>query len=371
MMSRLAGGIGGRGPGETKLEISRRRAKERIHDLERRLKRSRPPRSTTRPAPPHRRARRRHRRLHQRRQVEPPQHRHRRRVIAEDKLFATLDPVVRRIRFPKDYEVVLLDTVGFIRDLPRTCAPRSPPPSRRWPTPTSAPRRRRQRRRSRSARRRPSTRILGELGLAEKPRLVVWNKADRAVRRPRASGQRASGRASRLPSGLSHSRPPTRSSSHGTWIGSASEAVASLVAVLVPADRGLGADLDHPLGAAGALAPRLAGHDLPGADQARPPRSTADLEVAERARAGRGCAVHSVTTIADAIAAALPQPRRDHPRAVAAQVDELDLDHVGRPADRQLRRTRTDRSGARADRRPPPPARARAGSGRRRPADRG
>ena len=39
-------------------------------------------------------------------------------VIAEDKLFATLDPTVRRIRFPKDYEVVLLDTVGFIRDLP-------------------------------------------------------------------------------------------------------------------------------------------------------------------------------------------------------------------------------------------------------------
>ncbi|MCA9635925.1 MAG: 50S ribosome-binding GTPase, partial [Myxococcales bacterium] len=39
-------------------------------------------------------------------------------VIAENKLFATLDPTVRRIRFPQDREVVLLDTVGFIRDLP-------------------------------------------------------------------------------------------------------------------------------------------------------------------------------------------------------------------------------------------------------------
>src|SRR5690606_5915268 len=39
-------------------------------------------------------------------------------VRAEDKLFATLDPTVRRMRFPQDREVVLLDTVGFIRDLP-------------------------------------------------------------------------------------------------------------------------------------------------------------------------------------------------------------------------------------------------------------
>jgi GTPase len=40
------------------------------------------------------------------------------RVDAEDKLFATLDPTVRRIRFPREREIVLLDTVGFIRDLP-------------------------------------------------------------------------------------------------------------------------------------------------------------------------------------------------------------------------------------------------------------
>jgi GTP-binding protein HflX len=113
------GGIGGRGPGETKLEIDRRRAKDRIADLERRLSRLRRQRDQ-------RRARR-------RRSGVP--------VVAivgytnagkstllnvvtnsdvgtEDKLFATLDPTVRRIRFPHDREVVLLDTVGFIRELP-------------------------------------------------------------------------------------------------------------------------------------------------------------------------------------------------------------------------------------------------------------
>jgi GTP-binding protein HflX len=118
-MSRLAGGIGGRGPGETKLEIDRRRAKERIHDLERRLKELK--------------QRRDQRRALRRRTGVPvvaivgytnagkssllntvTQS----DVLAESKLFATLDPTVRRIRFPKDYEVVLLDTVGFIRDLP-------------------------------------------------------------------------------------------------------------------------------------------------------------------------------------------------------------------------------------------------------------
>ncbi len=119
MMSRLMGGIGGRGPGESKLEIDRRRARQRIADLERRLQRL-----------GRQRAQRRGRRQRQRVPVVA--------IVgytnagkstllntitgsdvgAEDKLFATLDPTVRRIRFPRDREIVLLDTVGFIRDLP-------------------------------------------------------------------------------------------------------------------------------------------------------------------------------------------------------------------------------------------------------------
>ncbi|MEM6292695.1 MAG: GTPase HflX [Myxococcota bacterium] len=119
MMSRLAGGIGGQGPGESKLEIDRRRANDRINDLERRLKRLKKQRDQ-------KRARR------QRNNVPvvaivgytnagkstllntvTQSH-----VDAEDKLFATLDPTVRRIRFPNEREIVMLDTVGFIRDLP-------------------------------------------------------------------------------------------------------------------------------------------------------------------------------------------------------------------------------------------------------------
>ncbi len=119
MMSRLAGGIGGQGPGESKLEIDRRRANDRIHDLERRLGRLKKQRDQ-------KRARR------QRNNVPVVaivgytnagkstllNTVTRSEVDAEDKLFATLDPTVRRIRFPNEREIVMLDTVGFIRDLP-------------------------------------------------------------------------------------------------------------------------------------------------------------------------------------------------------------------------------------------------------------
>ena len=119
MMSRLTGGIGGRGPGETKLEVSRRRARDRIALLEKRRKEV---------------AEGRRLRRQRRGQREVP-------IVAivgytnagkstllnaltegnalvEDKLFATLDPISRRLRFPHEREVVLTDTVGFIRDLP-------------------------------------------------------------------------------------------------------------------------------------------------------------------------------------------------------------------------------------------------------------
>lgn len=118
-LSRLGGGIGARGPGETKLEVDRRRARERMARLERDLtglKRQRQ----------HRRSRR------QRRGVPVLgivgytnagkstllRTLTRAEVPVADKMFATLDPASRRLRFPRDREVVVTDTVGFIRDLP-------------------------------------------------------------------------------------------------------------------------------------------------------------------------------------------------------------------------------------------------------------
>lgn len=119
MMSRLMGGVGGRGPGETKLEVDRRRARQRLADLEKRLKKMEQHRDQQR-------ARRQRSRIPV---VAIVGYTNAGKstllntvtgstVDAEDKLFATLDPTVRRIRFPADREIVLLDTVGFIRELP-------------------------------------------------------------------------------------------------------------------------------------------------------------------------------------------------------------------------------------------------------------
>lgn len=118
-LSRLAGGIGGRGPGETKLEVDRRRVRDRIARLERELQKLRRERSG-----------RRQRRQRQglpvlsivgytnagkstllRALTKTEAH-------VEDRLFATLDPASRRLRFPQDRDVIVTDTVGFIRDLP-------------------------------------------------------------------------------------------------------------------------------------------------------------------------------------------------------------------------------------------------------------
>lgn len=119
-MDRLMGGIGGRGPGETKLETDRRRVKDRIAKIKTELDSLKKQRQANRA---------------KRNRFGLPvaalvgytnagkstllNKLTKSDVIAENKLFATLDPTTRRLRFPEEHEIVLADTVGFIRDLPK------------------------------------------------------------------------------------------------------------------------------------------------------------------------------------------------------------------------------------------------------------
>ncbi|MBN2242276.1 MAG: GTPase HflX [Acidobacteria bacterium] len=118
-LSRLVGGIGGRGPGETVLEIGRRRARDRIRSLEKEIDRLSRQRGV-----------RRKRRIRQGLPVlsiigytnagkssllnaltES-------RIDTDDRMFVTLDTTSRRLRFPREGDVIITDTVGFINDLP-------------------------------------------------------------------------------------------------------------------------------------------------------------------------------------------------------------------------------------------------------------
>jgi GTP-binding protein HflX len=186
MMSRLTAGpggqagIGGRGPGETKLEINRRRARERIHLLEKRLaeladdRRLRRQRRTDRDVPI----------------IAICGYTNAGKstllnsltegnALAADKLFATLDPISRRLRFPREREVVITDTVGFIRDLPKelvaafraTLEEMADADLLVHVVDASDP--------DRDAQIRAVEAILNDLGLADKPRVLVWNKADK------------------------------------------------------------------------------------------------------------------------------------------------------------------------------------------------
>ena len=118
-LSRLMGGIGGRGPGETRLEMDRRKVQKRIHHLEERL------RGLSRG-----RCSRRKRRARSGVPIVSIAGYTNAgkstlmnaltgsRALAEDRLFATLDTTTRRLRFPRERDAVITDTVGFIRDLP-------------------------------------------------------------------------------------------------------------------------------------------------------------------------------------------------------------------------------------------------------------
>lgn len=120
-LSRLTGGIGGRGPGETKLEVNKRRVKDRLAGLKAELEKIEKQREL-------------------RRKVRTKNKIPTLAIVgytnagkstllnslsgsdiyAQDELFATLDPHSRRLRFPHAYEVLVTDTVGFINHLPKS-----------------------------------------------------------------------------------------------------------------------------------------------------------------------------------------------------------------------------------------------------------
>jgi GTP-binding protein HflX len=180
MMSRLTGGIGGRGPGETKLEINRRRVRERVTLLEREIEQLG-------------KRRQERRKLRGRRELpiaaivgytnagkstllnaltEGD-------VLVANQLFATLDPTSRRLRFPDERELILTDTVGFIRDLPEdlrkafraTLEELHDADLLLHVLDISDP--------AADSQRQAVERILDEMGLGGKPRLLVYNKIDR------------------------------------------------------------------------------------------------------------------------------------------------------------------------------------------------
>jgi GTP-binding protein HflX len=179
-MSRLMGGVGGRGPGESKLELDRRKVRDKISQLEKRLEgfskgRVERRKKRTRAGVPI---------------VSIVGYTNAGKstllnaltasdVFTEDLLFATLDTSTRRLRFPKEREVIITDTVGFLRDLPKGLVGAfkatleelddanlllhvvdiSNPAYEKQISSVEG--------------------LLGELGLGQKPVILVFNKADR------------------------------------------------------------------------------------------------------------------------------------------------------------------------------------------------
>ena len=180
LLSRLGGGIGTRGPGETKLETDRRRIRQRIQSVKREIEHVRRERHTRREA-------------RQRRDVP---------VVAlvgytnagkstlfnaltsagavvSDQLFMTLDPLVRKVRLGPGRELLLVDTVGFIQKLPHalvaafraTLEEVTEADLLLHVVDASAP--------GVEEREASVEAVLREIGAADRPRLLVLNKADR------------------------------------------------------------------------------------------------------------------------------------------------------------------------------------------------
>ena len=179
-LSRLGGGVGTRGPGETQLEVDRRRVRERLGRLRRQLQEVM-----------------RTRRLHRESRASVPyptvalvgytnsgkstlmNRLTAAEVFVEDKLFATLDPTVRRLQLPSGAVALLIDTVGFINKLPHGFVDAFKSTLEEVQeadlllhvidaSDAQAP-----------AHIEIVDRVLGELGVGETPRLTVFNKADR------------------------------------------------------------------------------------------------------------------------------------------------------------------------------------------------
>jgi GTPase len=178
-LSRLGGGIGTRGPGEQQLEFDRRRVRARIQRLVRGITKVRSERALHRA----------HRRDQQFLTVALVGYTNagkstlfnaltRARVTTSSRLFATLDPTVRAIRLPSHRQVVLSDTVGFIRKLPphvvaafRATLEELEDASLLLQVMDASHSQRHQHEAT-------VERLLETMGLAGTPRLLVWNKVD-------------------------------------------------------------------------------------------------------------------------------------------------------------------------------------------------